>query len=366
MSAYAVTAFLSRLLLREGAEIEPDEDDRLFAVLPPETSRALSVPEAATLCIGGEPAPGEVPFPLEGAGVSWCLDRALSRGRVAAARLGVRSGTSHSRLSEAERRTSLLNATRGEGDVVLGEVAIAVLEFSYEARSEERASGAVHLALDLEGGAPSLALAEAIRGHVPHAAPAPLRVPEDALRAAVDRAFPCALAEATRRLEPFRRQCAARMLVERRRVVEYHDRLVREAASRRRSSLGVGEAEVAARRDAVVRQREERLRELEDRHAVEVVVAPASVLVVRYESASCRLVVRRRRREIPFPVRWDPVLGEFLGPPCAACSRPTLTVAACDDAGHLTCAACSARCGRCDRARCRACSPGGCGCPPAS
>jgi hypothetical protein len=151
------------------------------------------------------------------------------------------------------------------------------------------------------------------------------------------------------------------MDVEQERIVAYHDRLAREARKRRRGQE-LNDEVLASKREAILRQRAERLDDLRDRHAVSAQYWLASVLVVRYEVGLCRFRLRRRRREVQVDVEWDPFLGDFLGAPCDACGEATLYFHVCDAAGHVTCAACAARCDGCGRVTCKACPGDGCGC----
>ncbi|MGE3752812.1 MAG: hypothetical protein AB7I45_01505 [Planctomycetota bacterium] len=358
----AIVPFVLEALEREGAAVERVGDQAVFAVLPGAMRADLDLPPAATLDLSSAPSPDHTPFPFEGAGMQWLIERVRGRGRRAAARLPAPARHATGRLEKARQRLHLLNATEADATVTTATVPRILLEFAYEARSEERTDGRVRVADPGLGAAPSTALADALTDVLGSATPVALALGEDAIAASARRAEGVVHAEVTARLDAFRTTCRSRLEAERERILAYYDRLVKEAGRRRRG-MGYGEA-IRAKREAVLRQRAERLDDLAERHAVAATFWLASAIVIDYEIVRCRFRVRRRQRELDLDVQWDPVLGDFLGPACAACGTGTLAVSICDTHGHVTCATCSARCPTCTRSVCRVCRPDACGCSP--
>ena len=355
----AVRDFAARLLAREGALVESTDDGSLYTVLPADLSGALALPGTATLRFGAEAGDGEVAVPLESAAMQWCVEQAAGRGRLAAVRLPVQaSGRKAART--ALNWFTALNGTLRPGDSTVGTLAVAVLEFRYEARSEERAQGSVFVAVEPGLGAVSAPLADALRRALVHAEPAaPPERPAE-LEALARAAEPVAREEILRRLEPYKRDRLRRLTADRERLVAYHDQLVAEASRRRRGDADTGEEALRAKVAAIARQRDEKLAELGERHAVSVRYAFSSALLVSYEATICELILRRRRREIPVRLAWDPFLRAPLPLACSGCRKPSLSFHACDAAGHLTCPECAARCSGCGRVTCRACHGPGC------
>ncbi|MFV1958181.1 MAG: hypothetical protein ACC662_02085 [Planctomycetota bacterium] len=355
----SVLPFVARVLERDGAAVEALGPDALFAVLPPALRQALDLPGSCTLDLSPEPAPGRQPFPLEGAGMQWLIDRARGRGRRAGARLADLPQHPAGRVAKARARLVLPNATVAATQATRPIETRVLLEFGYEARSEERAEGRVHVTAT-PAGVTSLALAEALLPHLGGAVPERPALDEAAIERAARRAGTRVEREVERRLEGFRAQTRQRLEAERERIAAYHDRLAREAGRRR--PRGTAQETLASKREAILRQRAERLDELAERHAVSARYWLASALVLRYEITRCRFRIRRRRREIDVIVEWDPFLGDFLGPPCDACATPGLHLHVCDAKGHATCPSCAARCETCGSVTCKACRPAGCGC----
>ena len=359
-SPVRVLPFLTQVLEREGAAVEVVGEDALFVVLPNAVGQSLDLPAAGVLELKPMPAAGRHPFPLEGAGMQALVARARSRGRRAGARLANPLRNPMGRLEKARARLVLPNATCLQGEALRPLATRLVMEFGYDAQSEERTEGRVHVAVT-ESGVPSVLLAERLTAALDGATPESPVLDESAIQSAAALARPRIEEEVRLRLEGFRTDCRKRMDVERERIGAYHDRLAREAQKRVRGGQPGVEAH-ASKYDAILRQRAERLEDLAERHAISAHYWLASVLVLRYEVGLCRFRIRRRRREVGVDVEWDPFLGDFLGSPCAACGEATFHCHVCDAAGHVTCAGCAARCERCGRVTCRACSPAGCGC----
>ncbi len=350
----AIPRFVAQALAREGAETEVATDGGVVVVLTPELEQALAIAEVATLRPLGEARAGETPCPLEGTAMSWCLDRALARGRRAAALLSTPRPKLERLRELAMQRVSALNGRLTPREARPARFEVLVLEFEYEAMSEERESGRVAVALEPRLEALSVPLADALLARLDEAEPLAPRLPPEDLARAARRAASVAQRLIAARTAPFRTRLAQRMAKERARLVEYHDRLFVEA-QRRRGRAGTDAEAMRAKGEAVERQREHKLSELSARFAMTVHCAFASALEVAYEASVAELVVRRRARDIPLRLGWDPFLHDLLPVLCAGCGGPTFSVHACDDAGHLTCAACAAPCAGCGRVSCRMC-----------
>ncbi len=350
--------FVAGVLEREGALAEVGGDGALACVLSGEVQGKTGLPESATVRILGVAGEGELALPLESRAVQWCLDAACARGRSAATRL---ANVRPKAQGVAEAVLAQFGATNGALRLAGTRVArfrAWILEFRYEAVGEERSEGSLHVACEPTLGSLSAPLAQALLGELASSEPAaPDFAPAEVERAAaaVERH---ARALLVRRLAPLRASLERRMERDAERLVEYHETLLGEARKRRRGSSDP--AALEAKTAAILRQRDEKLRELAFRYAVEVRYALASILEVSYPVSVCDLVLLRRRREIPLALPWDPFLRGVPPITCRACGEPALSFHACDEEGHLTCATCASPCAACGRVTCRACHPQGC------
>ena len=347
--------FLASFVRREGGLAERRADGALECVLPPELCAATGLPEAPLLRLLAPAGDGETALALEAPALRTCLERALARGRRAAARLDAPSGGKSSSL--ASRLTALNGSIRVRGTRTIS-LALLLLEFRYEAVGEERQEGSLYVAHEPALGLVSVALAEELLRRLA-SAEAVVDPPDAALVASAAEAVERHAQRLLRvRLEPLRERLSVRMVRDAERIGTYYDTLLAEATRRRRAAKGL--AASAEKIAAIRRQREEKLRELSFRYAVEVRTELASSLALRYSTPACDVVLLRRKREIALTLVRDPFLREPLPLLCRACGEPTLAFHACDEAGHLTCSTCAAPCAECGRVSCRRCAPTGC------
>jgi hypothetical protein len=356
MTVAEASAFLSAALEREGAAVEAFDDGALvLAVLPPALQSALGLPESVSVRVSGPAAASEITAAYESALMQRLIERVNERGRAAACTLPSIRPPSRGVAERVLAQVQSLNASVRLAGTRPIEFQALALEFQYAAMAEDRAEGFIEVATDASFRSVSPNLGRTLLGRLPDCVPIALRLAPSDLAGAIARVDGVVRAAITERLGPFRSRLAARLARDARRLLDYHDTLLSEARRRFRGADS-GESKAAA----ILRARDEKLRELVSRYSVSVRYAPLSVLAVSYPSCACDLVIRRRHREIPLPVAWDPVHHAPLPVSCPACALPALAFHACDDAGHLTCAACATPCPHCSRVSCRSCHPAGC------
>ncbi len=359
MSAQAqdVARFVREALAREGCLSEVDAGGAVVALLPEPVRAATGLEESVTLRPMAVPRDGETALALESPAMRWLIRTAAARGRTARARLDGLPVRAHSLRESALSRIGASNGSLRYAGTRSAQVEMHLLELSYEAVGEERAGGHLRLAVEPRLGATSAPLADALIGRLAELRPAPGRVDTEKALDTARFLDPLLRRLLDARLAPLRSRLSERLQRDARRLVQYHGKLSKEAGRRGlKESAEARQAKLAAIRA----QGDQKLRELCERSAVNISLRLSSVLVVEYPAAVADLVLLRRRREIPLPIVWDPIVREPLPLPCAACREPVLAFHACDALGHLTCAACARPCPRCSRTACRACHPGDC------
>lgn len=352
-----IAAFLAGVLERHGGLAEVRPDGGLQVLLGADLQAATALPESASLRVMGAAAAGELPLPLEARAVRWCLDAVSDRGRRAAVRLpGVRPRATG--VAEAvQARFSAGNCAVRGADVREHACRVLLLEFRYEAVGEERADGSLYLAYEPSLRTLSAPLAAALLRELAGAMPAPVLPAAGPLADIAAAVTPHARTLLRARLEPLRGSLAGRMARDAQRLLDYHDTMLRETQARARRAPAEA---LAAKTAAIVRRRDEKIRELAFRYRLAVRWSLASVLEVGYQATVCDLLLLRRRREIRLSLPWDPILHEVPPRACQGCGEPALTFQACDEHGHLTCTSCTSPCARCGRSACKACHPAGC------
>ncbi len=352
----SASGFLAAFIAREGGLAEVDFNGAVESVLTPQLQTAIGAPEVARLRILGAAREGEALLPLESMGLRWSLERALGRGRIAAASLAPRAA-SMGVVASAAGKVQALNGTLRTLGTRSVRMRAWLLEFRCEAVGEERLEIAQYVAVEPSLGLVSAAWARALLEHLPQALPAAVEAAPASIVRTAKLAEAHARALLAARLEPMRQRLAARMMRDAARLVDYHQTLLDEALRRRR---GIDETVLEKKRAAIVGQRDQKLAELAARLAIDVRIQLGSVIEIDYPASVCDLVLLRKKREIPLSVPWDPFLRAHLPRACQACSQPTFAFHACDGEGHLTCAACAKACAICGRVNCRVCEPAGC------
>lgn len=347
-------AWFEGMLLREGAILEPQAGGGVFACLPDALQQRLALPDAAVLRVAEPPLPDEVGVPLEGGAVQACLDLASGRGAMAAARLEAPACRVEKAHAMAASVLQVDNAAVHAGDVLVQPLRWLVLEFAWTAAADERDSGSVFVAHEPRLQVSSAAVAAALVAQLPGATAAGVLPGREEVEAAVGRAWPVGRREVEAAVAPFAASAASRLRREQTRLSAYHDKLLAEA-KRRRRGRGGGET-VAAKMEAIARDRDEKQRELVQRFAVRCGVVVPSVLGVEYEGLVVGFVVRRRTRERVVPVAIDPWERVGVAPNCEGCGAQSRAWHACDDAVHLVCTGCR---GSGSGSRCVVCRGGG-------
>jgi hypothetical protein len=351
--------FLARVVRREGGLAETNASGALECVLPPELRADTGLSEAPVLRLLAPAQDGETGLALESHALRACIDRVLARGRRASVRLAAPSASKHASLASAlPERFGALNGTlraRGTRTVPLE---LELLEFRYEAVGEERQEGSVFVACERSLGLASVPLGQELLRRIAFAEPREDAPSETAVAESAALVARHARRVLEARLEPLRERLSVRMRRDAQRIAEYYDTLSSEATRRRRAAKGL--AASMEKLTAIRSQRDEKLRELAFRYAVEVRTEIASALAVGCIAPACDVVFLRRKREIPLTLVRDPFLREPLPLVCRACGEPAFAFHACDEAGHLTCPRCAAPCSACARVTCRSCVPAGC------
>lgn len=343
-----VRSWVQELLLREGAVLEAQAGGALYACLPLHLQQRLALPEAALLRVCEPAGAGETGLELEAAAMQGCLDLALPRGRVAAARLPPATGRHEHFQAHAAEALQVDNAAVRRGEVARRRLCWLVFGFGWAGTADERRTGRVLVAHEPVLGSSSAVTARTLLAALPEAEAIAEVPPRAELERALAAAWPGATAVIRAELEPFAHSARQRQAREERRLAGYYDKLLAEAQRRRgRAEAGVAGPE---RRAAIQRDRQEKLAQLAERFTIRCEVQLEDLLVVEHETTVAELLIRRKVLQRSVTVAWDPWQHEPMARDCEACGRAGRSFHACDDAVHLVCHACrAARCPVCAR-----------------
>lgn len=236
----------------------------------------------------------------------------------------------------AVERFVLRNAVFDLQSVVVGHAWRVAVFARYTAVADDRRDGLVDTAVALTSGAevPHFWAALPARGELSPAAAAPAHdAVASAVTAALGRLGPLARAQSHAFFDGFARRQAR----DRKRIDGYFAGLDRET---RKRGTRVSAADAKDRRAAIARERDAKLRELDERGRTRVDLAPVAAIAVEAPVVRLALRVRRRKAETILDLEHDAATGTLVALPCAACAAPAPAPALCDDRLHPLCTAC--------------------------
>ncbi|MGD1068133.1 MAG: hypothetical protein ABR975_15095 [Vulcanimicrobiaceae bacterium] len=233
-------------------------------------------------------------------------------------------------------RFAVRNGLAEVGGITLGDAHYVLVTFAYVAEADERHEGLVRVVLEADSGdvpddlfsreldPRSIALAPS-RGALFDAAPMAARI--------AGRVDACARRAVARIAE----KVARRFARDHARIAEYFGSLVAEARAPRRRQDATA---IAAKVEHLLAERDAKLRDLTDRYALRVSVAPAAVVGVVAPSARVALTVHRRKAAREIVLRLPAGAESLDALACDGCDGATSRPAVCDEKLHVLCEAC--------------------------
>lgn len=399
-STDALRSVTRRLIEMEGAAAEEIEPAGLEFVAPPALQESLGIPEHGRLGFRPDLPDGAQRVTFES---DWLerLERALGeRGRRARRVIEVPRPTLSDPVRTLEHGLVLKNAVYRLLRVEPAWTRYLVIGFHYAALSDEKRDGIVQLAINLS------------TSSTPDAATTPLlEAANEVARAEGDRLFPggespsrierlpvgvalprlwsaeqifkvvsrAVPSRIRNHLSPFLRGMTRRLDRDLARVCEYYNDLHRESSLRARKRAAVAskassplqlEEDVqsaidlsrieASAIEAVSREYESKVADLQQKYAMKVDVRLIQILDVITPVQRFELLLKRRKRERRFNLDWNPVSKLLEPPPCEYSYTADPVRLVCDDALHLISPDSHRPCPNCNREYCRACTGGRC------
>ncbi len=363
-SADLLREFVTDLMESSGALVDPIEPAGLEFVAPPELCQVLQLSEVGRLGFGRE-------IPANAERVSLESDWLERLGRV----LGQRGRFRRRILSHLvsppadlekllERSLSLQNAIFRFRRIVPAWTRYGILTFRFAAISDERREGLLSLGLNLSNGSalddllPLLLEALAARqdesdANEPEGLP---EHPPSWLRVALEKGLQLRL---IRSLAPFLSSMQRRLERDMARIYGYYNDLHQESLNRleRRHSEPAREH---PRLEAIAREHETKIADLQQNYALKVEVEWVQTLELVLSVHRFEFVLKRRKGERPFHLDWNPLVRRLEPAPCEATFTWEVGRLMCDEALHLVSLRALADCATCEKPYCQACHPRGC------
>lgn len=358
--------FAARLLDYEGVLVERIEPQGLEVLAPAPVAKVLQIPELARFGFAAE-----LPANAERVGLEsdW-LERfghlLGARGQGARVTLPV----ALPRLTNAERvvehAVSLQNSVYRVVGVAPAWTRYLVMLFRVTAFSDEKRDGVIKLGFNLANGSALDTFVDELISSVieiadvSDAPPTSTGLPPDwthaQLKSRVARALPERI-EAY--LAPFLKGMQRRLDRDLRRVHDYFNDLRTESLLRLQKKLAA-ETESARERlrlEAIAREYEAKVADLQQKYALRVDVAWSQTLEIVMPVQRIEILIRRRKGERKIALDWNPLARKLDIPACEWSYTRSAVRMVCDDRLHLISPAAHAPCVSCAKAYCRACHP---------
>jgi hypothetical protein len=325
-------AFARDALAARGALVED-----ALAVLPDALAAELELPADVALSADASPDAGLVSCAIGSA----LLERLVAWARRTAPSATARMDADAPRASQATSlagRFVVRNAVTDVDRVFPVDATYAVLYLAWTAEADDRHAGLVRVVANTaDGSVPAASFGDRVD---PRLAPDGLRE-GDVDRAIAERAASALTALARSAVEPraavLAEAASRRHRRDHARIRDYFAALAAEARSPRRK---IERAAIEAKLAQLDAERDAKLRDLVDRYAVRVSVAPAAAVFVSVPALEARIRVRRRKETGELALRLPPFAQELDALACAACGRATSRPAVCDERLHPLCETC--------------------------
>lgn len=358
--------FVSELLQREGAVVEPLGPDGLQVLAPVHVQQALRIADLERLGFGTDAPAGAQPVGLESDWLERLGQLLAQRGTSARCVVQIPAPPLTRPERVVEHSVFLQNAVYDFLGVSHAWTRYFIFLFRYTAYSDEKRDGLVKLGLNTANGAVlneaaahALLLAATTEELLQPFPPPATELPPHWTTERLNRWLRSALPERVRlHLTPFVRGLQRRLDRDLARVHNYYNELKQESLLRLQKRNG--EARDRLRLEAIEREYLAKVEDLRQKYGVRVEVALSQTLEIIMPVQRFELSIKRRKAQRRMLLDWNPLLRKLDVLPCEHGFTEDAARIVCDDKLHLVSPAAHGPCANCQRAYCRACHPRKC------
>jgi hypothetical protein len=163
-------------------------------------------------------------------------------------------------------------------------------------------------------------------------------------------------------LQEFIRSLERRLNRDIHRVNDYYRTLAQETQQviEKRVTSEVEREKAQNKIEMIETERKWKVQDLISKYSLRVQLEPISLIRIETVAPVFWLLIKRRKGTRSFPLIYNPIL-KVLDPfPCEACYYPQKIHSLCDDKLHIVCSRCFRTCPKCGKEYCTACHPPGC------
>lgn len=376
----SVSEFFIDALEYSGSVIEKLDGGVLEALLTPEASKTLEIPEHTRLCFSYDAAQGKNIYASYDSEIFKTSVRLLSgRGRYA---LGLFEAPAQnlSKLGHlVESRISFHNAVFRLENTETRKIPYLLTVFRYTALSDEKHEGIVTVLLNTENLSVA-AMPEGMSGILDRLKESdtvnPVEslptIPEKDMERLFRAAHCAAMGMVKARLAEFVKSLDRRLNRDARRVFEYYETMKGETVKtikknavkdggdidkkiQEKTVKGEGIDRLLSKLDAIDAERKWKVRDLVSKYSLNIKVEPVSAISIIADLPVFTIKIKRRLASRDFPVTYNPIVRHLDPLPCESCFSPGHGRYVCDDKLHIVCDNCFRPCAKCGKEYCRAC-----------
>lgn len=163
-------------------------------------------------------------------------------------------------------------------------------------------------------------------------------------------------------LEDFRKSLKRRLNRDIRRVIEYYDTLVKQADySARKKATYVREFtneeadNLSTKIHAIESEKKLKIHDLITKFTLHIKVEPLTIIRIQTYTPVYNLILNRRLRTRKLMLSYNPILKRIDNLPCESCFNPYGGYYMCDEKLHILCSKCYKKCPNCNKHFCSVC-----------
>lgn len=385
MSSQSVFDFFIDLLEHSGAVIEKMDDGAIEALLTPEASKILEIPEDSRLCFSYDAVQGKNIYASYDSELFKASVRLLEGGGRYALGLFEAPVQNLSKLVHlVEGRISFHNAVFRLEKTETRKIPYLLTVFRYTALSDEKHEGIVTVLLNSENLSVA-AMPEGMTDILGRLKESDTLNPVEILPEIPDKdmerlfraAHFAAMGMVKARLSEFVKSLDRRLNRDVRRVFEYYETMKSETVKaikknavkdggnidkqiQEKTVKGEGIERLLSKLDAIDAERKWKVQDLIAKYSLSIKVEPVSTVCIIADVPVFKIKIKRRLASRDFPVTYNPIVRHLDPLPCESCFSPGHGYYVCDDKLHIICGNCFRPCAKCGKEYCRACHKGRC------
>ncbi|MBI4746028.1 MAG: hypothetical protein HY786_05710, partial [Deltaproteobacteria bacterium] len=343
----SVSEFFMDILEYNGSVIEKLDGGVLEALLTPEASKTLEIPEHTRLCFSYDEAQGKNIYASYDSEIFKTSVRLLSgRGRYALGLFEAPAQNLSKLVHLVESRISFHNAVFRLENTETRKIPYLLTVFRYTALSDEKHEGIVTVLLNTENLSVA-AMPEGMSGILDRLKESdtvnPVEslptIPEKDMERLFRAAHCAAMGMVKARLAEFVKSLDRRLNRDARRVFEYYDTMkgetikaikknaVKEGGDidkqiQEKTVKGEGIDRLLSKLDAIDAERKWKVRDLVSKYSLNIKVEPVSAISIIADLPVFTVKIKRRLASRDFPVTYNPIVRHLDPLPCESCFSP--------------------------------------------